>query len=302
MAADLPVQAPAGPSRLNLAIVLLAAGGLIVALIAFQLRAGQVAVVTTFGRVDRALTEPGLYAKWPWPVQAVRRFDGRLQVLTTELDVQPTADGVGLYLAWSAAWQIDEPAAFVAGAGDEAGAAAHLAEVVRTAAGHAIGRRKLSALLQSGDDGLAAVEQAVARAVTTELADQGFAVRWLGLTRLALPELLTRAMLARMRREREAEAERTRAEGEAEAAAVVAEAEARAGRTEADADAKARRIQAEADRQAAPSYRVLAQEPELAELLFDAEVLDQVIDEQTTLLLRPEGPGLELLAPEPAAP
>ena len=48
-------------------------------LFVFQVRQSEVAVVTTFGKPTRNLTEPGAYFKWPWPVEKVYKFDQRVQ-------------------------------------------------------------------------------------------------------------------------------------------------------------------------------------------------------------------------------
>ena len=48
-------------------------------LFVFQVRQSEVAVVTTFGKPVRNITEPGAYFKWPWPVQNVYKFDKRIQ-------------------------------------------------------------------------------------------------------------------------------------------------------------------------------------------------------------------------------
>ena len=48
-------------------------------LFVFQVRQSEVAVVTTFGKPVRNITEPGAYFKWPWPVQKVYKFDQRIQ-------------------------------------------------------------------------------------------------------------------------------------------------------------------------------------------------------------------------------
>ncbi len=57
-------------------IVTIIIGALIIVIVAmllfaFQVRYGQIAVVTTFGKPVRDLSEPGLYFKWPWPIQYV---------------------------------------------------------------------------------------------------------------------------------------------------------------------------------------------------------------------------------------
>src|SRR5665213_1115339 len=38
-------------------------------LFVFQVRQSETAVVTTFGKPVRDITEPGAYFKWPWPIQ-----------------------------------------------------------------------------------------------------------------------------------------------------------------------------------------------------------------------------------------
>ena len=38
-------------------------------------------LVTTFGKATRPIVEPGLYTKWPWPVQKVTKLDKRMQTL-----------------------------------------------------------------------------------------------------------------------------------------------------------------------------------------------------------------------------
>ncbi len=73
-------------------------GLLIIALFAlmqllFIVREGDVAVVTQLGRPVRALTEAGLYRRWPWPIQRVHRFDHRLQSLEGPLEQAQTRDG-----------------------------------------------------------------------------------------------------------------------------------------------------------------------------------------------------------------
>ena len=45
----------------------------------FQLKVDEVAVVTTFGS-PKDLKEPGLYFRWPWPIQKLVRIDTRKQL------------------------------------------------------------------------------------------------------------------------------------------------------------------------------------------------------------------------------
>ena len=49
-------------------------------LFTFQVRQTEVAVVTTFGRFSRSVTNAGFQWRLPWPVQKVYWFDNRLQI------------------------------------------------------------------------------------------------------------------------------------------------------------------------------------------------------------------------------
>ena len=60
------------PLTLIIGLLLILIFGLL--LFAFQVRTTEVAVVTTFGNPTRPITEPGLYLKWPWPIQKVWWF------------------------------------------------------------------------------------------------------------------------------------------------------------------------------------------------------------------------------------
>ena len=57
------------PITITIGLLLLFIFGLL--LIFFQVRTTEVAMVTTFGKPTRPVTEPGAYMKWPWPIQQV---------------------------------------------------------------------------------------------------------------------------------------------------------------------------------------------------------------------------------------
>ena len=68
-------------NSLLLTVGLLVAALFVLLQVLFTVREGQAAVVTTFGKPVRAITEAGLYMRWPWPVQRVYRFDNRIHTL-----------------------------------------------------------------------------------------------------------------------------------------------------------------------------------------------------------------------------
>jgi Membrane protease subunits, stomatin/prohibitin homologs len=40
----------------------------------FTVDESEQAVITTFGKVEEGITEPGLHFKWPWPIQSVKKL------------------------------------------------------------------------------------------------------------------------------------------------------------------------------------------------------------------------------------
>src|SRR6266581_7039853 len=88
--------------------------GLIVILLlfTFQVRKSEVAVVTTFGKPTRPITEPGAYFKWPWPIQNVYKFDQRVQNFEDRLTEGMTRDSFNLLTSVYVGWRITEPTNF----------------------------------------------------------------------------------------------------------------------------------------------------------------------------------------------
>ncbi|MBI4578859.1 MAG: hypothetical protein HY718_04100, partial [Planctomycetes bacterium] len=92
---------PGEPGRIKRSLPSLVTGILLAVvlllyMVTYQVRFTEVAVVRTFGRINQETgvnTEPGLYWKWPWPIQRVQTFDNRLQVTTTTGEENATKDG-----------------------------------------------------------------------------------------------------------------------------------------------------------------------------------------------------------------
>src|SRR3954468_24613039 len=78
-------------------------------LFVFQVRVTEVAVVTTFGRSTRTVTQPDFYVKWPWPIQSVHKFDKRVQNFEDKFDEVTTADFYSILSMVYVGWRISEP-------------------------------------------------------------------------------------------------------------------------------------------------------------------------------------------------
>src|SRR4051812_47198558 len=79
-----------------------------VALLFFgQVRKSTVVVITTFGKPTRTLEKPGLYGKWPWPIEQAYTFDQRIQNFDDKFDQALTSDNYNLLTMVYVGWKIN---------------------------------------------------------------------------------------------------------------------------------------------------------------------------------------------------
>lgn len=283
---------------------MLALGALILALFALSqtvviVRQGESAVRTTFGRVDGAIAEPGLYGRWPWPVQKIETFDARTQVLEGALEQTLTQDGRPVLMSLFTAWRIADPVRFLERVGTADQARRNLAGLIGHWRNATVGRHPFEALVNPDPKALKleAIEKAVADAAGPEARERyGIEIATVGIRALGLPQAITEKVFDRMRAERKAVAERYRSEGESEATRIRAEADSARDSKLAGAAAEARRIRAEGDAAAAEAYTVFEKDPGLALFLRKIEVLEQTLGQRSTVVLGADTPPFDLLA------
>src|SRR3954451_6346197 len=81
-------------------------------LFTFQVRQSEAAVVTTFGKATRPITEPGLKWKAPWPFQLVHKLDQRVQNFEDIPTEGLTRDSFNLITSVYVGWKITKPEEF----------------------------------------------------------------------------------------------------------------------------------------------------------------------------------------------
>ncbi len=272
-------------------------------LFSFQVRTTEVAVVTTFGKPTRPVTEPNLYFKWPWPIQKVWIFDKRVQNFEDRLTEGLTPDGFALLTSVYVGWRVSDPAAFFprfAGSADPiATAEARLDDWLVTAKKGVIGKHPLADFLTTTDNGASfvAIEKEIRGVIQSQLATNnlGLEINFLGLKRLQLPESVSQSVFDRMTSERKLLAERFQSEGEAEAQKIRADAERRRAETLADAESKATQIKGAGVAEAAKSLAVFQQNPELASFIFRLNALEDSLKEKSILVFDQHTPPFDLL-------
>ncbi|MBN1418677.1 MAG: protease modulator HflC, partial [Planctomycetes bacterium] len=275
---------------LAIAIAAAIAAVLVLHAVTFQVREIEDAIVTTFGKPGAAIrgSEPGgagLYWKWPWPIQRVRRYDNRLRHIETRLEQIQANDGKPVLVSSYLLWRIADPLAFYARVGTDERARDLLQDRLRAAQNAVIGRRAFAELLapEGEAERLETIEQEILDALRADVGSNYAAdVHEVGIQEIRLPEATTIAVFERMRRERERIAAATRAEGEKRAAEIRADADKERDKILAQAEGEAQKIRAEGDAEAAKSYATFAREPELAILLAKIDSLKELAAERTT--------------------
>ncbi len=269
-------------------------------LFSFQVRETEVAVVTQFGKFSTPKTEPGLYFKLPWPIQNVYKFENRTQNFEKKFEQTQTKDSRILLITVFAGWKIADPAKFLTSFnGDAAKAEEKLENLIRSAKNGVIGQYDFSDLVSTDPKTLKfdqIEKEMLANVKPLAEKEYGVEVVLLGIKQLGLPENVTTKVFARMKAERERLVKQYTAEGESEATRIRAEAKQKREEILAEAKGKAEIIRGQGDREAAKSYAVFKQEPDLAIFLLRLKALELSLKDRSTLILDQQTPPFDMLS------
>ena len=276
-------------------------------LFVFQVRKSEVAVVTTFGKPVRDITEPGAYFKWPWPIQKVYRFDQRTQNFEDKFSENLTADNITLLTSVFVGWRISDAKTFFPKfAGGSVSAAQRMLEsTLRSAKSAVISQHTLAELVNADPKELRfdAIEREIEQSVQARLQTNncGMELAFLGFKRIGLPESVTQAVFARMTADRQRLINKFQFEGEAEAQKIKSAADRQASEVVNNAVADATRIRGEGEAEAAKVLPVFQQNPELANFLLRIDALQQTLNQRSTLIFDERTPPFDLFTGIPAS-
>ena len=265
----------------------------------------ETAVLTQFGRPLAAITKPGLYTKWPDPIQTVQRFNKRLQVFTPQQAEYLTADKKAIRVETYVAWQLTDPLQFLVSVGDKSGAEIRLADIVNAGLGQVLGQYELAALVTTQAEQFKLPE--LIRRVTQDgdrrAQGYGMQVANVEVKLLNFPDANRQAVFARMKAEREKIARQYRSEGSEEAAKIRAEAERQQKVWLSEAYAKAEQLRGEGDAEAMQIYAAaFGQDPEFYQFVRTLESYGKFVDEKTTIVLPADSELLRYLNNPQAEP
>ena len=290
-------------------------------LFTFQVREGEVAIKTRFGKAVlsddlyvegdtlpdgkavgdvklKADIAPGLHLRLPWPVHDVHIFDKRIQSSEWAFEQTGTSNAQPILIKVFVTWKISDALKFFDKfSGDKAKADAVLEGKVRSAQNSVIGEYAFNNLVSTNKEELKLdeIEEKMKTRVADDSKDNGIEIIMVGIKRLGIPESVTGAVFERMKAERQAEIQKIEAEGERQATEIKAKADLEANKILAQARAEAIQISGEAEAQAAKYYEVFKQNPELANFLFQRKALEGLLKENSTLILDPNTPPFNLL-------
>lgn len=268
-------------------------GGVLVLIFAlmlftFQVRQTNVAVVTTFGKFSRSVTNAGFQLRLPWPIQDVYQFDNRIAVFDKKYEQTLTHDAINVLITVYAGWRVADPRLFLESlGGDPLRAENALEPAVRNAQNIVIGRHNFSELISTNVNELKfdQMEQEMLADIRERArTDYGLDIQFVGIKQLGLPESISAQVFERMRQERQTKVKTFEGEGAKEAQTIRTLADKDAARILDEARAKAIEIGGAAEATASASYKVLQQNPELAIFLFQRKALES-LKERTTLIV-----------------
>lgn len=274
-------------------------------LFTFQVRQSEVALVLTFGKPSKApITRPGLYFKWPWPIQQVYRFDNRIQNFQDKFSQTYTADNNNLILTVYTGWKISDASEFYPKFLGSVPAAENVLEsMLRNAQSSVAGKHPLSDFVNPDPKQLQfdEMEKEIQDTVQSELTknDYGIELEFVGFKKIELPESVTQSVFDRMKGERQVLISRQENEGAKEAAIIRSTADRQAAETIANANATAVRIQGQAEAMAARVLPVFEENPALANYLLRLDALRESLNQQTTLIFDERTPPFDLFTSIP---
>ena len=271
---------------------------MIVYLVTFQVRETESAFVTRFGKPVREITKPGLYGKWPTPIEQVHKFDSRMRVLEAELGETTTSGTVPIIVNTYVVWRVAEPLKFLNAVKTIENAELKLRNQINDTQNRVIGQHAFGEFVNSDPERIK-FEQ-IQKEMLADLQgparkDYGIEIKTLGIKQLKISAEVTKQVFERMKAERQRRTDATISEGDAEAGRIRAEANMKSGVLLAAAEARAKTIRGEGDAAAAQYYKMLEEDPQLAIFLRNIEAFVTTLKDRATIIIPADADPFRLL-------
>mgnify|MGYP000999989955 FL=1 len=262
---------------------------MIVYLVTFQVRETESGFVTRFGKPVREVTQPGLYFKWPTPIEQVHKFDSRMRVLeAAQLAETTTRGNVPIIVNTYIVWRVAEPLKFLNAVKTEANAESKLRNHINDTQNRVIGQHSFGEFVNNDPTKIQFDEiqdEMLADLKGPVLAEYGIEIKTLGIKQLKVSEDVTKKVFERMKAERQGRTDAITSEGEAIATQIRADANKKRDVLLDAAEGRAKEIRGQGDADAARYYEMLKADEKLAIFLRNLEALKQILRERTTIVI-----------------
>ena len=271
----------------------------------FVVDATEVAVVTRLGQFQNSHVSPGLKFKTPF-IEAVRKFDNRLQ----RFDIPPanfiTLDKKNLVIDAYARYRITDPLLFLQNLFDLNAAGPKVGDIVNSELKKEVASDNQSDIIsetrQEVMERVLAASQLIAQ--TSGLQGPNGQVRGIGIEivdvrikRADFPLSIAESVFARMNAERSRIANQERAEGERTKLAVQSEADRRVTEILSEANRKSLEIRGMAEGQAVEIFaKALERDPDFYRFLRSLAAYEVFLKETDTIVLDSDASLFEFLA------
>lgn len=261
---------------------------MIVYLVTFQVRETESGFVTRFGKPVREVTKPGLYLKWPTPIEQVHKFDSRMRVLeAAQLAETTTRGNVPIIVNTYVVWRVAEPLKFLNAVKTEDNAESKLRNHINDTQNRIIGQHSFGEFVNSDPAKIRFDE--IQEEMLQDLkgpvqAEYGIEIKTLGIKQLKISEDVTKKVFERMKAERQGRTDAITSEGEAMAIQIKADANKKRDVLLDAAEGRAKEIRGQGDADAARYYEMLEADPQLAIFLRNLETLKAISPRSTVVI------------------
>lgn len=294
-------------NRLIFLFAIIVAAVLVAYMFSFQVRYDQVAVLTTWDKAEEPardaqgnidpdnpgslVLEPGIYLKGPSPIQKVKLYSKKVQLLEDQLSEVQTADGYAVIVKLYLAWRIEDPYAFFRTMETVDRANREQLVPMLSELKAVVSTYNFDQLVNTDSTKikLEEIEQKCLEQLRQKLSliqpGYGIKVEQVGIRRIILPENTTQKVFERMAKTRELLAEKARAEGDAEAGRIISQAESAKRRILAFAQRRAQAIRDEGNREAEQYFSAFREDQDFAIFQRQLDALEKMLAHNTTFIL-----------------
>jgi membrane protease subunit HflC len=275
---------------------------LVLAIVTYQIKETECAVITTLGRVENYSPTPGLHFRWPYPFQRIHTFDRRTRSFwgkAGRLEETITADGQNVIIGIYVNYRIDDARKFFVTMEKITEAENQMNNWMRDSRNATFGRYKFNQIINTDPAKmkLAEIQENIKKELIARAENFGIEIQSVGINTINVPETITEDVFNRMIADRKRVAKEYLAAGTTKAATIRTEANKNRDEILTNAEALAKAIRAQGDSEAAQYYSVFKENPELAVFLRKLDSLRRIMKGRTTLVLDTSAAPFDLLNP-----